>query len=128
MSDYFGSRGSFRSRSGREDVDPMTSMSGIGDVMLVFACGLMTALVVAWNVNLSEFSQVELGEEIEDVQEFNGEAGGGGTTYVEKGVVYQDAATGQYYLMEEAVDTSLDKEAANGAAAEGAAAQGEEGK
>ena len=119
MSDYFGSRGSFRSRSGREDVDPMSSMSGIGDIMLVFACGLMTALVVAWNVNLSEFSQVELGEEIEDVQEFNGEAGGGGPTYVEKGVVYQDAATGQYYLMEEAVDTGLDNDAADETAAEG---------
>jgi len=120
MSDYFGSRGSFRSRSSREDVDPMSSMSGIGDVMLVFACGLMTALVVAWNVNLNEFSQVEVGEEIENVQDFNGESTGGDSTFVQKGVVYQDAATGQYYLMEEEVDTGLDKDAAEGAAAEGA--------
>ena len=120
MSDYFGSRGSFRARSSREDVDPMSSMSGIGDVMLVFACGLMTALVVAWNVNLNEFSQVEVGEEIENVQDFNGESTGGDSTFVQKGVVYQDAATGQYYLMEEEVDTGLDKDAAEGAAAEGA--------
>ena len=120
MSDYFGSRGSFRSRSSREDVDPMSSMSGIGDVMLVFACGLITALVVAWNVNLNEFSQVEVGEEIENVQDFNGESTGGDSTFVQKGVVYQDAATGQYYLMEEEVDTGLDKDAAEGAAAEGA--------
>ena len=108
MSDYFGNRGSFRSRAPREDVDPMTSMSGIGDVMLVFACGLMTALVVAWNVNLSEFSQVELGEEIEDVQDFNGESTGGDSTFIQKGVVYQDAATGQYYLMEQPVDKGSD--------------------
>ena len=120
MSDYFGSRGSFRARSSREDVDPMSSMSGIGDVMLVFACGLMTALVVAWNVNLNEFSQVEVGEEIENVQDFNGESTGVDSTFVQKGVVYQDAATGQYYLMEEEVDTGLDKDAAEGAAAEGA--------
>ena len=125
MSNYFGSRGSFRSRSTREDVDPMSSMSGIGDIMLVFACGLMTALVVAWNVNLNEFSQVELGEEIEDVQDFQGEAGGGGTTYIEKGVVYQDAATGQYYLMEEAVDAESDTA---GTATEGTATEGTEGR
>lgn len=109
MSDYFGSRGSFRSRSQREDVDPMTSMSGIGDVMLVFACGLMTALVVAWNVNLSEFSQVELGEEIEDVQDFVGEQTGGNSTYIEMGTVYQDAATGQYYLLEDEVGSKDDE-------------------
>ena len=110
MSDYFGSRGSFRSRHPREDVDPMTSMSGIGDVMLVFACGLMTALVVAWNVNLNEFQEVDLGEEIEDIQDFQGEQTGGNSTYVEMGTVYQDAATGQYYLMEQPVDTDLDSD------------------
>ena len=108
MSDYFGSRGSFRSRAPREDVDPMSSMTGIGDVMLVFACGLMTALVLAWNVDLKEFQEVEVGEEIEDIQEFEGEEQGGQSTYIEMGVVYQDAATGQYYLMEQEVDTSLD--------------------
>jgi len=118
MSDYFGSRGSFRSRNPREDVDPMSSMSGIGDIMLVFACGLMTALVVAWNVNLSEFQQVNVGEEIENVQDFNGEdVGGASATYIEKGVVYQDAETGQYYLMEQPVDTGLDNEAEAGEAA-----------
>ena len=106
MSNYFGSRGSFRYRAPREDVDPMTSMSGIGDVMLVFACGLMMALIVAWNVNLNDISQVELGEEIEDVQDFEGVEGGGNSTYVEKGTVYQDQATGEYYLMQEEIDTS----------------------
>ena len=88
----------------------MTSMSGIGDVMLVFACGLMTALVVAWNVNLNEFQEVDLGEEIEDIQDFQGEQTGGNSTYVEMGTVYQDAATGQYYLMEQPVDTDLDSD------------------
>lgn len=108
MSDYFGSRGSFRSRAPREDVDPMSSMTGIGDVMLVFACGLMTALVLAWNVDLKEFQQVDVGEEIEDIQDFAGEETGGQSTYIEMGTVYQDAATGQYYLMEQEVNTSLD--------------------
>ena len=127
MSNYYGSKGTFRSRSPREEVDPMSSMGSFGDLMLVFACGLMVALVVAWNVDLAEFNQVELGEEIEDVQDFEGAETGGNSTYVEMGTVYQDAATGQYYLMEQEVDTGLDSEegenadanangAANGAA------------
>ena len=101
MSRYFGSRSSFRSNRVREDVDPMTSMSGIGDVMLVFACGLMTALIVAWSVDLGQFAEVEVGTEIEDVQEMDEQLDGSGSTYVEKGVVYQDTTTGRYYLVQE---------------------------
>ena len=108
MVSYFSSRSSFRSNNGREDVDPMTSMSGIGDVMLVFACGLMTALVVAWNLDLGQFNEVELGEEIEDVQAMEEEIESGGSTYVEKGTVYQDPTTGRYYLVEEGTDTGAD--------------------
>ena len=108
MASYFSSRSSFRSNNGREDVDPMTSMSGIGDVMLVFACGLMTALVVAWNLDLGQFNEVELGEEIEDVQAMEEEIESGGSTYVEKGTVYQDPTTGRYYLVEEGTDTGAD--------------------
>ena len=58
MSRYYDSSSSFRRRRAAEDVDPMSSMSNIGDVMLVFACGLMVALVVAWNVDLAQFTQV----------------------------------------------------------------------
>ena len=100
MSSYFGSNASFRSRRFDDDVDPMTSMSGIGDIMLVFACGLMTALIVAWSVDLAQFSQVEVGEQIEDVQSGVGsESAGSG--YIEMGTVYMDPETGEYYLLED---------------------------
>ena len=33
--------------------------------MLVFACGLMVALVVAWNVDLGKFTQVQMDQEIQ---------------------------------------------------------------
>jgi len=105
MSNYYGSGGSFRSRRRRrgatEDVDPMTSLSGIGDVMLVFACGLMMALVIAWSVDLNKFAQVDVGEEIDAIEEFDQGLESGGSTYIQKGTVYQDAATGEYYLVEE---------------------------
>lgn len=101
MSNYYEGRGSFRAAQIEEDVDPMASLGNIGDIMLVFACGLMVALVLAWNVDLQQFQQVDVGEEldaepdtIEQVLE------GGGSTYVEAGTVYMDAETGKYYLVE----------------------------
>lgn len=99
MSSYFEGRGSFRRNRVAEDVDPMSSLGNIGDIMLVFACGLMTALVIAWNVDLTQFQQVEIGEEVE-APETSQVVSGAGSTYVERGVVYQDAETGQYYLIE----------------------------
>ena len=103
MSSYFSQGGSFRAKKPQEEVDPMSSMSNIGDVMLVFACGLMVALVVAWNVNLKDFQQVEMGEELDQsaVSQASQQNGGDGSSYVEKGRVYQDPSTGKYYLVED---------------------------
>ena len=102
MSNYYGSRATFRSPRAREDVDPMASLGNIGDIMLVFACGLMTALVIAWNVDLGQFAQVEVGEEeaIEAPADTH-VVEGGGSIYIERGVVYQDTETGKYYLVQE---------------------------
>lgn len=103
MSSYFANRTSFRTVKPAEDVDPMTSLTNIGDVMLVFAAGLMTALVVAWNVDLGQFAQIDVGEStaIDEPEALEQVLEGGGSTYIQKGTVYQDAATGKYYLVEE---------------------------
>ena len=109
MASYFGQTGSFRTPKVQEDVDPMTSMSNVGDVMLVFACGLMVALVVAWNVDLAKFQQVETNEELDEdsIEQMTEQLYGEGNAFVEKGKVYQDPATGKYYLVEdEAADES----------------------
>lgn len=37
----------------REDVNPMNYMSNLSDAMLVLAVGIMLAVVVAWNVDIS---------------------------------------------------------------------------
>ena len=107
MSNYFGSRGSFRSTRQPEEVDPMSSMSNVGDIMLVFACGLMAALVVAWNVDLGKFAQVEMDQEISqnDVEQITEQIYGEGNAFVEKGRVYQDPQTGKYYLVEDETTT-----------------------
>lgn len=42
-----------RSFSDHEDVNPMSYMSNLSDAMLVLAVGIMLAVVVAWNVDIS---------------------------------------------------------------------------
>ncbi len=102
MSGYFNREGSFRARKPKEEVDPMSSLNNIGDVMLVFACGLMVALVVAWNVDLAEFTQVDMAQELQDsdIEQITEQLYGEGNAFVEKGKVYQDPTTGKFYLVE----------------------------
>lgn len=103
MSSYFGQGGSFRAPKTREDVDPMSSLSNVGDIMLVFACGLMVALVVAWNVDLGQIKQVEMNKELQkdDIEQITEQLYGEGNAFVNKGRVYQDPTTGKYYLVED---------------------------
>ena len=84
MSNYFSRGDSFRSRRAPEEVDPMSSLSNIGDVMLVFACGLMVALVVAWNVDLAEFTQIEPTQELQsnDIEQITEQLYGEGNAFV----------------------------------------------
>ncbi|MBQ9002296.1 MAG: DUF2149 domain-containing protein [Eggerthellaceae bacterium] len=112
MSRYYGTGSSFRRGRAREDVDPMSSMGNIGDVMLVFACGLMVALVVAWNVDLAQFQQVETDQELSpnDVEQITEQLYGEGNAFIEKGRVYQDPSTGKYYLVEDGASTSSNDE------------------
>ena len=124
MSNYYGSSSSFRSQKTMEEVDPMSSMGNIGDIMLVFACGLMVALVVAWNVDLGQFTQVEMDEEIQqdEIEQITEELYGEGNAFVQKGTVYQDPKTGKYYLVEN-TDNGSESSGA-GATGSGSSGQG----
>ena len=77
---------------------PMESIANIVDVMLVFACGLLLALVTVWNVdigldrpdNMYEVSDVVEGSQ--NVQKDN---------LQEAGKVYRDPDNGNLYFIEE---------------------------
>lgn len=94
------------------DSNPMDGLSNLADVMLVLAVGIMLALIINWNVDIStvkvkedakknvdtenalEFSEDELesvsGEDEMDDQKLK-----------QLGSVYYDETTGTYYIVNE---------------------------
>ena len=90
-----------------EDADPRVGLVNLADVMLVFACGLMLALVTYWNLDVSTMQEVEQSDEVtevSDVEKMTDEANTGGGGYTELGKVYQDPITGKLYMLTEDVD------------------------
>lgn len=79
---------------------PMENVANLVDAMLVFACGLMLALITRYNVNL-QILDVQTMTEVTDVeimeQDPNSESAG--SAYNELGMVYQDPETGTMYLI-----------------------------
>ena len=92
-----------RRKKVHQDDNPLEMMANLMDVMLVFACGLMLALIVNWNVDLGgqevdyvsgqEITETQLNEnksesEIDENQD-----------YKKMGTVYQDPETGRMYMV-----------------------------
>lgn len=98
---------SLRSRSDDAPVNPMDSISNLADAMLVLAVGIMLALIINWNVDISagttdkaasadpsiSFEQDDLTESQDDAKTIEGDL-------TEMGKVYYDQETGTYYIVE----------------------------
>lgn len=94
--------GSLRRSDG---IDPAAGIVNLADVMLVFSCGLMVALVLNWNVQLNivkldPIEKQELTEDFEEVKD-NQMHFKQGDSYEEMGSVYRDPVTGKLYLLTE---------------------------
>ena len=86
-----------------DELDPMASLANLADVMLVFACGLLLALVQFWQIDISvaqevipdnKVTQIEDPEDITDKLKSTD-----GSAYLDLGRVYMDPATGKYYMV-----------------------------
>lgn len=87
-----------------EEEDPAAGLANLADCMLVLACGLMVALVLAWNIDIKNVTEVEItdqAKEITDIESMENEFQSGGSTYVDVGRVYQDPETGKLYVVED---------------------------
>ena len=100
--------GRFLPQSEGEDINPLDGMANLADVMLVFACGLMLALITFWNVDVVGTSRrsdldvprQELTETVSDVSSSQGEEIDS-EGLEEYGRVYRDPETGKLYLVPE---------------------------
>ena len=89
----------------QEDVNPMDSTGNLADVMLVFACGLLLALIINWNVDVSaQTEHVEPDvtyEELEQLPSGEAEALDTDVQYEKLEVaVYRDPVTGKMYMVQ----------------------------
>jgi hypothetical protein len=82
----------------------------IVDAMLVFACGLMLALAVYWNIDLGPVGErinVSRGREVTEapkIREDLIETRDRGKLYQKIGTVYKDPETGQLFMLTETGD------------------------
>ncbi len=100
-----GLRSSRRLKALDEDVSPLEGAINIVDAMLVFACGLMLALVIRWNVDLAQFGEsvnITQGQEVTDDADIRSdliESAGEGQLYQRMGTVYKDPDTGKLFML-----------------------------
>lgn len=83
-----------------QGASPMDGVANMADIMLVFACGLMLALILRWDVQLKTVDVVSKDQliEVSDVDELI-KNDGIPSTYQSKGVVYEDTKTNKLYII-----------------------------
>ena len=92
-----------RSRSS-ENFSPMDGLGNMADAMLVFACGLILALIMSWNVDVTDKGEIQNPEkkyEVEGVEQNATEEIDADSNLQEMGKVYKDPETGKYYVVED---------------------------
>ena len=90
-----------RSQAYHEDYNPMEGITNLVDVMLIFACGLMVAIILNWNVDLSRVTDVITAEDLVEVQGLEEAVRDGSLmeSFDSKGMVYEDPETGKMYII-----------------------------
>ncbi len=95
---------SLRNGKKQSGMNPMDGLANLADAMLVLACGLMLALIVNWNVDIS-LEEVDLsrGQEITDVENLSEDlqAQMSDSDYQRMGTLYIDPETGKMVLLTE---------------------------
>ena len=95
-------KGRLRVQHRQEDFNPMEGLGNLADAMLVFACGLLLALIINWNVEVSDTGEIQQQDkyEVEGFEENDTQTIDGESELEEMGTVYRDPETGKYYVVE----------------------------
>jgi hypothetical protein len=83
-----------------DEANPMDGLFNLADVMLVFCCGLIIALIAAWNLDVND--RLNLPTEVQSIGENSQETIRDPDALEEMGTVYKDPETGKYYILNDA--------------------------
>lgn len=99
-----GSKGRLRVKRKESEFNPMEGVGNMADAMLVFACGLIIALILSWNVDVTDQGIQKVKEkkyEVNNIEDNATEIIEEGKNLEEMGTVYRDPETGKYYVVED---------------------------
>ncbi len=100
-------KGKLNRKKRTEEIDPMSGVINLADAMLVFACGLMVALVLNWNVDISKnMKQIDISnsKDVSGTDEFEEkdiQSTDKDSLYEKMGTVYKDPSSGKMYMITE---------------------------
>ena len=88
-----------------EAFSPMEGIGNMADAMLVFACGLIVALILSWNVDVTDTGEInrpaDTKYEVEGIENGTEQVIEEDQNLEEMGTVYRDPETGKYYVVED---------------------------
>ena len=90
-----------------EAPEPLSGLSNLSDIMLVFACGLMVALIMNLKVDVSRLDEAVVRYKSDDVKKIEKSKGAG---MDEVGTVYKDPKTGKTYIVDDENADKIEKE------------------
>ena len=97
-------KGRLRVAHKQDSFNPMEGVGNMADAMLVFACGLIIALILSWNVDVTDQGIQKIKEkkyEVDNISSETTETIGDEQELEEMGKVYKDPKTGKYYVIED---------------------------
>jgi hypothetical protein len=98
-------RNRLRRNRKNEAFSPMEGIGNMADAMLVFACGLIVALILSWNVDVTDQGEInkpaDTKYEVEGIENNQEEVIDADQNLEEMGTVYRDPETGKYYVVED---------------------------
>lgn len=84
--------------SSENDTSPMEGVANLVDVMLVFACGLMLALIINWDVDLTVVIDRDKLQEVDAEEIEQDEDSASASRFQDMGAAYMDPETGKVYI------------------------------
>lgn len=93
-----------RRKYSNDDFSPMEGVGNMADAMLVFACGILLALIISWNVEISERGEIShqgTRYEVQNIGQESSQTIDPDVELEEMGKVYRDPETGKYYVIED---------------------------